>query len=89
MQKHLKLKIFGRVQGIGFRWCAYDKFTELGLTGKAENNRDGTVEIDAQGEDFALDKFVEWAHTGPSAARVSKVEVLDVPVALEEPKSPE
>ena len=69
--KHLKLKISGQVQGVGFRWCSYEKFTELGLTGKAENSRDGGVEIDASGEDFALEKFVEWAGVGPSGARVT------------------
>ena len=92
MQKHIKLKILGQVQGIGFRWCAYEKFTELNLAGKAENARDGSVEIDVSGEDFNLDKFVEWAHTGPEGARVSNVdvsEIRDASVATEDPKPTE
>ena len=92
MLKHLKLKISGQVRGVGFRWCSYEKFVELGLTGKAENAKDGTVEIDVQGEEALLSQFVEWAHTGPSGARVSNVEVAEVndpPAAIAEdgPKS--
>lgn len=89
MQKHIKLKIYGQVQGVGFRWCSYEKFTELGLIGKAENSKDGTVEIDVQGEDYALEKFVEWARVGPSGARVSKLEVFDAVSVPEEIKPAE
>ncbi len=79
MAKHLKIKIYGRVQGVGFRWSSYEKFVELGLTGKAENGDEGTVEIDVQGEDFALEKLAEWCHKGPMGAKVSKVEVAEMP----------
>ncbi len=78
MVRRVEALYSGQVQGVGFRWCSYEKFTELGLTGRAENGFDGTVEIDVSGEDFALEKFVEWAHTGPSGARVSKVEVSEI-----------
>lgn len=78
MIKHLKLKISGKVQGIGFRWCAYEKFTELNLEGKADNGLDGSVIIDVKGEDFNLENFVEWAKVGPQGARVSNVEVSEI-----------
>lgn len=79
MNKHLKIKVFGRVQGVGFRWCSYEKFTELDLSGKAENHPDGTVEIDVRGEDINLEKFLEWVRAGgPSGARVTNVEVSEI-----------
>ena len=78
MNKHLKLKIHGQVHGVGFRWCSYEKFVELGLTGKAENAKDGTVEIDVTGEDALLSQFVDWAKVGPSGAKVTNVEVSEV-----------
>lgn len=85
MQKHLKVKIIGQVQGVGFRWCSYEKFVELGLTGKVENAKDGSVEVDAEGEDFAIEKFVDWAHKGPAGAKVAKVEIVEAPLAAKEP----
>ena len=78
MIKRIKVKITGQVQGIGFRWSAYEQFVELGLTGKAENSRDGSVDVDVSGEDFNLEKFIEWAKVGPEGARVSGVEVSEV-----------
>jgi acylphosphatase len=78
MIKHLKITIYGWVQGIGFRWSSYEKFVDLGLTGKAENGEDGTVEITVQGEDFALQKLIEWCHKGPMGAKVTRVEVSEI-----------
>ena len=40
----------GRVQGVGFRWWAMDQARALGLTGRAANLTDGTVQGDIQGE---------------------------------------
>lgn len=78
MIKHVQVKITGKVQGIGFRWCSYEKFVELGLVGKAENVRDGSVEIDVTGEEMALEQFIEWARKGPEGARVENVETSEV-----------
>ena len=68
------------MQGIGFRWSAYEQFVDLGLVGKAENGRDGTVDITVSGEDYQLEKFTEWCRKGPPGARVSNVEVSEMPV---------
>lgn len=93
MIKHIKVKITGKVQGVGFRWCSYEKFTELSLEGKAENARDGSVEIDVKGEDFNLEKFIEWAKQGPSGAHVTNTEVSEIndapPITGEEKKPSE
>ena len=63
---------------MGFRWCSYEQFDELGLKGKAENGRDGSVEVTVTGEEPALQKFVEWCHMGPKGARVNRVDVAEV-----------
>lgn len=86
MEKTIFIKITGRVQGIGFRWCAYEQFVELGLAGKAENARDGSVEITATGEEAHLSKLVEWCHVGPNGARISHVEVSEASPLKAEPK---
>ncbi len=77
MAKRLEIKIYGKVLGVGFRFCAYQKFDELALSGQAANDPEGCVRIEAQGEEPALEQFVKWCNTGPAGARVSRVEVSE------------
>lgn len=70
MVKRYIIKVSGKVQGVGFRFSSYLKFDELHLTGKADNMTDGSVQIEAQGEEAALEQFVEWAKRGPEGARI-------------------
>jgi len=71
---------------VGFRWCAYEQFVELGLKGKAENGKDGSVEVTVTGEESVLSKLVEWCHVGPKGAAVNRVEVTET--SLEPMESP-
>ncbi|MFO7694795.1 MAG: acylphosphatase [Vicinamibacterales bacterium] len=65
--------IVGRVQGVGFRWFARDAAMQEGLTGFVRNLPDGSVEVVAEGEHDALDRF-EWkVSSGPRGARVDHV----------------
>ncbi len=73
-KKRLFLKIFGNVQGVGFRYYSMEQARELGLLGWVQNVDDGTVECEIEGEEEALKEFLEWARRGPSWARVEKVE---------------
>jgi acylphosphatase len=77
MTKHINITIFGRVWGIGFRFCAYEKFVELGLAGKAENTQDGVL-VEAEGSEEKLDELIKWCHIGPSGAKIDKVEVVEI-----------
>ncbi len=72
--KRLTLKIYGLVQGVGFRWSTRRQATSLGVVGYVKNLRDGTVEMIAEGEEEALKKLLEWCKIGPSWAGVSRVE---------------
>lgn len=78
MVKHLNIKISGRVQGVGFRFSAYEKFVELGLIGKADNIPDRAVLVEAEGQPEKLNELVEWCHKGPAGAFVDKVEVTEM-----------
>jgi acylphosphatase len=75
MKQHANIRITGRVQGVFFRASARETAQRLGLTGYARNLPDGTVEIEAEGDDAALQQLIEWAHAGPSSARVEEVVV--------------
>ncbi|MFP1496196.1 acylphosphatase [Escherichia coli] len=45
--------VYGRVQGVGFRYTTQYQVKRLGLTGYAKNLDDGSVEVVACGEERA------------------------------------
>jgi acylphosphatase len=71
--KHLR--ILGLVQGVGYRWSLARQAQRLGINGWVRNRSDGTVEAMIAGSPAQLAELVEWAHEGPSAAQVRRVEV--------------
>ncbi len=73
--KRVKVKIYGRVQGVFFRANTKRLADELSVKGYVTNLADGTVEAVFEGDDLAVDKIVGWCHKGPPAARVEKVDV--------------
>lgn len=69
-----RLRIRGRVQGVGYRWAMCEAARRLGLAGWVRNRVDGSVEALVYGPTEAVDALVVWAHQGPPAARVEAVE---------------
>ena len=69
------LTITGRVQGVSFRYHTMEKARELGISGHVKNQPDGTVHVEAEGEEAAMNQFVLWCHQGPSFARVDRVDM--------------
>ena len=75
MNKHLNIKIFGRVQGVFFRDMAKKKADELGLKGFIRNEPGGTVYAEIEGGESAIGEFVKWCRRGSASAKVEKVKV--------------
>jgi acylphosphatase len=69
----LHLIVSGRVQGVGFRFSAYDEAKELALAGWVRNIAGGEVEIVAEGSRENLQMLAAWAHLGPPSAHVTQV----------------
>ena len=67
--------VHGRVQGVFYRSSAQARALEFGLTGWVRNLLNGTVEIHAEGDQDALDQFIEWCQQGPSSAKVSRCDL--------------
>jgi acylphosphatase len=67
----LRLRITGRVQGVGFRYAMQSEATRRGLAGWVRNRRDGSVEALVQGDAAAVEALVDWARHGPPGARVN------------------
>jgi acylphosphatase len=73
---HLSAIVYGRVQGVYFRYFVQDVARKLGLTGYVRNlTGGGTVEVQAEGEKQQLDKLFEQLKVGPPRARVERVEI--------------
>jgi acylphosphatase len=69
--------VSGRVQGVGFRFFAEETAAVEGLFGWVRNLPDGRVEIEAEGEAEAVERFERHVRHGPPAARVEGVQVLE------------
>ena len=69
--------ISGRVQGVGFRYFSHAIADREGLYGWVRNLPDGRVEIFAEGEQGALERFERQIRSGPPGARVGDVDVQD------------
>lgn len=68
------------MQGVFFRKHAFEKAYELGISGFVRNCDDGTVEVFAEGDEDALQSFVEWCRHGPRNAKVERVDMHDQPL---------
>lgn len=69
--------VFGRVQGVGFRFFTLQQAGKIGLKGRVRNRQDGSVEIIAQGNEDQLIQLKTWLKTGPKTARIERVIELD------------
>ena len=73
----VRLRITGRVQGVGYRAWALRQASALGLRGWVRNRTDGSVELVATGDDDAVAKLIEACQQGSRHAVVSGVSVSD------------
>jgi acylphosphatase len=69
--------IRGRVQGVGFRYFTEAAAMHEGIAGWVRNAPDGGVEVSAEGDAEALERFERRIRHGPPGARVEDVEAHD------------
>jgi acylphosphatase len=69
--------ISGRVQGVGFRYFTEATAAREGILGWVRNTPDGRVEVVAEGDAEALERFERSLRHGPRGARVERVDVDD------------
>jgi len=71
----LSAMVYGRVQGVYFRYFVRTEARKLGLRGYVRNLATGdAVEVQAEGEKAQLDKLLERLKVGPPGARVKRAE---------------
>ena len=68
--------VSGRVQGVGFRYFVQEAAMVEGLAGWVRNLPSGAVEVLAEGDAEALERFARQLARGPAMARVDNVESI-------------
>jgi len=77
MLTHYQITVKGKVQGVFYRASAKQKAEELNIKGSAQNQPDGSVLIEAEGDEAQLKKLVEWCSQGPPRSFVIEVNVTE------------
>ncbi len=75
--KCVRLRIEGRVQGVGFRAFVEREAVARGLSGWVRNRRDGGVEAVLSGARDQIDTVIERCREGPRGSRVDMLKLLD------------
>ena len=80
IRKHITF--YGYVQGVGFRWRARQAAHLLGCTGWCRNEWDGSVVMEIQGEEAAIDQVILAIERG-RYVEIRQMDVKTVPVIEE------
>ena len=73
--KHFNITVSGLVQGVFFRASTKEQAKQLGITGFVRNQPDGSVYLEAEGDEASLQSLLEWLELGPANAQVENVDV--------------
>ena len=76
----MKARVYGKVQGVGYRLFCRRQARALGIVGHAINLSDGRVEVLMQGTESDLSRMLDALHEGPRFSQVLGVDVERVPV---------
>lgn len=79
MLKTVSITVSGKVQGVFYRQSTKEKAVGLGIKGEVKNLNNGDVFIIATGTDEQLQLLADWCKSGPPRAKVSGVEITDIP----------
>lgn len=77
MRLRRRYVIIGRVQGVGFRFFTQAAAAREGVYGWVRNVPDGNVEIEAEGEAEAIERFEHRIRQGPRGARIDILDASD------------
>ena len=74
-----RIRFFGSVQGVGFRYRAKHAAAEVGVTGWVRNEYDGSVSMEIQGTDSQIDQVILAIERG-TYVYIQNIEVRSIPL---------
>jgi acylphosphatase len=72
------VRVYGRVQGVGYRQACIQHARAVGITGWVRNRMDDSVEVLLQGSPQQLARMCDWLRDSIPAAIVDKLEVTQL-----------
>ena len=72
---NLRVSVSGKVQGVFFRASVKKVADVLGVRGWVRNEHNGSVSLEAEGEEEMVYKLIDFCHHGPDNAVVEKVSI--------------
>lgn len=74
-----KFVVYGKVQGVGFRYFTWRVATKLGVVGWVKNLSEGSVLVIAKGEKEQIERLYELLQKGSSSSEVKQILCEDYP----------
>lgn len=74
-----RLNVYGRVQGVGFRWFVYRHAADRHLTGYARNEWDGSVTVELQGRPNDIEAVIAALYRGNYVISVEHMDMEKLP----------
>jgi acylphosphatase len=72
--RRLHARVYGRVQGVNFRYYTRQQALSLGITGWVANRPDRSVQVVAEGTEQALQRLLAFLQRGSLSSRVDLVD---------------
>ena len=73
MLKNYRIQVVGIVQGVWFRKYTYDSALSCNVVGMVKNEADGSVYVEAEGNETDLKSFIKKLETGSPLSTVREV----------------
>lgn len=80
MIKHLNITVSGEVHGVFYRVNTEAEAKRFHINGFVQNESNGDVYIEVEGEEAVLKRLIDWCWVGPKSAVVKDVKVEEGPL---------
>ena len=74
----LRVRVSGRVQGVGYRYFALNRAKDLKVKGWVQNLPGGGVEAVLEGDKKSVGELLNHLKSGPASALVSGIDISEV-----------